>query len=133
MSAEMDGVLGLPEGLVSESSLTERQLESLVLYVRVAIGEMKLREATALASKTKRRMPERPQTVGSYYRTVQQARKNIRKSIVTLLIGIWLGVVKMEDVRRLLEVAGGGIRELSDEETGQLIAVLRSLTGKIVM
>jgi hypothetical protein len=118
--------LSLPETLVEQSTLTLRQLEALQSYLRVALGEMRYREAAASG-------PTRRVTIGSYFRTVQQARENIRKSIVTLLIGLWLGVVKPEDVRRLLDVAGGGVRELSNQERERFIAVLRALIQKIVM
>ena len=117
--------VSLPEQLVEQSTLTKRQLESLQSYLRVAIGEMKYREATA--SGVSKRV-----TVGSYYRTVQQARENVRKSIVTLLVGLWIGVIKVEDVRRLLDVAGGGIGELSEEDSARLVEVLRALVGRIV-
>lgn len=117
--------VSLPEQLVEQSTLTKRQLESLQSYLRVAIGEMKYREAAA--SGVSKRV-----TVGSYYRTVQQARENVRKSIVTLLIGLWMGVIKVEDVRRLLDVAGGGIGELSEEDSARLVEVLRALVGRIV-
>lgn len=118
--------MSLPESLVEQSTLTPRQLEALGSYLRVAVGEIKYRDAAAAG-------PGKKVTVGSYFRTVQQARENVRKSLVTLLIGIWLGVVKPEDVRRLLEVAGGAVRELSDEERERLVAVLRALVRKIVM
>ena len=119
--------------LVDQSALTRRQLEALRGYIRVALGEMRYREAASAASPGRRRGKAGPITIGSYFRTVQQARKNIRKSLVTLLVGIWLGVVKPDDVRRLLDVAGGGDRELSDEERDQFVGVLRVLLQKIVM
>lgn len=118
--------MSLPETLVDLSSLTPRQLEALQSYLRVALGEMKYREAAVSG-------PTKSVTVGSYFRTVQQARENIRKSIVTLLIGLWIGVVKPEDVRRLLDVAGGGAGELPEEESARFVGVLRSLIQKIVM
>ena len=124
-SETADG-MSLPEALVGQSSLTPRQLEALQSYLRVALGEMKYREAAAGG------LPK-PVTVGSYFRTVQQARDNVRKSIVTLLIGLWVGVVKPEDVRRLLDVAGSGVRELSDEEAARFVGALRALIQKIVM
>jgi hypothetical protein len=106
--------------------LTPRQLEALRSYVRVALGEVKYREAAASGT-------SKSVTIGSYFRSVQQARSNVKKSIVTLLIGLWLGVVKPEDVRRLLDVAGGGVNELSDEERERFLQVLRVLIEKIVM
>jgi hypothetical protein len=111
---------------VEQSTLTARQLEALQSYVRVALGEMRYREAAASG-------PSKSVTIGSYFRTVQQARENIRASIVTLLIGLWVGVVKPEDVRRLLDVAGSGARELPNEERRRLVGVLRELVKRIVM
>lgn len=126
--------MGLPDSLIDESNLTPRQLEALQGYIRVALGEMKYREAASIASSGRRKGDtERPLTVGSYFRTVQQARDNIRKSIVTLLIGLWLGVVKAEDVKRLLDTAGRSVGDLSEEEKERFAAVLRALLQKIVM
>jgi len=118
--------LNLPEYLVNQSTLTPRQLEALQSYIRVALGEMRYREAAASG-------PTKKVTIGSYFRTVQQARENIRKSIVTLLIALWLGLVKPEDVRRLLDTVGGNVAKLSDEEGDRFVAVLRALVQKIVV
>lgn len=117
--------MDLPETLVERSSLTRRQLEALESYLRVALGEMKYREAAASGT-------SKSVSVGAYFRSVQQARENVRKSIVTLLIGIWLGVVRIEDVRRLLDVAGGEVRGLSAEENARLAGLLRALVDRIV-
>jgi hypothetical protein len=118
---------------VDQSTLTPRQLEVLQGYIRVALGEIRYREAASIASSGRRKgRPGKPLTIGSYFRTVQQARENIRKSIVTLLIGLWLGVVKPEDVRRLLDTAGGIVGELSEEERERFVVVLRALLQKIV-
>jgi len=106
--------------------LTRRQLEALETYLRVLAGEILFREAAAKSSL-------KAVTVGSYYRTVQQARKNIRESIVTVLIGLWLGLVKPEDVRRLLDLSGLGAKELSEEGQARVIEVLRALVQKIVL
>ena len=119
--------------MVGESNLTPRQVEALRGYIRVAIGELKYREAASIASEGRRKGEAgRPLTVGSYFRTVQQARENIRKSVVTLLIGTWLGLVKPEDVRRLLDAAGS-ISDLPEGEVDRLVAVLHALVNKIVM
>ena len=118
--------MGLPESLVDESTLTRRQLEALRSYLQVSLGEMKYREAAASG-------PSKKVTVGSYFRTVRQARANVRKSIVTLLIGLWLGIVKPEDVRRLLDTAGGAVADLPDEEAERFASVLRVLLQRIVV
>ena len=125
--------MSLPESLVEQSTLTPRQLEALQLYVRVALGEMKYREAASVASQGRTKGASGPLTVGSYFRTFQQARENVKSSVVTLLIGVWLGIVKPDDVRRLLDVAGSGVRTLSEEETARLARVLHELVKRIVM
>jgi len=122
------------ERLVDQSSITRRQLESLTSYVRVSTGEIKLKEAASLASQGRTRgKRERPLTIGSYYRTVRQARKNVRESLITVVIALWLGVTSMEDVRRLFELVGGGTRELSDEEAERFAQLLDALLRRIIV
>ena len=125
--------LSLAESLVEQSTLTPRQLDVLRGYLRVASGEMKYREAALTTSEGRRKGKPGPVTVGSYFRTVQQARENIRKSVATLLVGVWEGLIKPEDVRRLLDVAGSGAQELTDDDRERLVVVLRALLQRIVM
>jgi len=121
------------ESLVDQSSMTRRQFESLTSYMRVSTGEIKLKDAALLATegRTKGKRDE-PLTVGSYCRTVRQARKNIRESLVTAVIALWLGEIRLEDVRRLFELVGGGTRELSDEDAERFVQLLDALLGRIV-
>jgi hypothetical protein len=120
--------------LVDQSSITRRQLESLTSYLRVSTGEIKLKDAASLASQGRTKGErEKPLTIGSYYRTVRQARKNIRESIVTVIIALWLGVIRIEDIRRLLELVGEGTRELSDDEAERFMQLLGVLLQRIVV
>jgi len=122
------------ERLVDQSSITPRQLEALASYLRVASGEIKLREAASLVSQGRRKgEPEKPLTVGSYYRTVSQARANVKESLVTVVIALWLGMIKVDDVRRLFELVGGGARELSDEESDRFLQLLDVLLRRIIV
>jgi len=72
-------------------------------------------------------------TLGSYYRTLTQAKTNVRKSLVTILIGIQLGVVRPEELRRLFELVGTGVRELSGEEQERFVGILQALLDRIVL
>lgn len=72
-------------------------------------------------------------TIGSYYQTVQQARKKVRSSSLTLIVALWLGLVKVEDLRRLFDVAGKGIPNLAKDKENRLMMVLDALINKIVM
>jgi hypothetical protein len=122
------------ERLVDQSSITPRQLEALASYLRVASGEIKLREAASLISQGRRKgKPEKPLTVGSYYRTISQARANVKESLVTVVIALWLGMIKVDDVRRLFELVGGGARELSEEESDRFLQLLDVLLRRIIV
>ena len=120
--------------LVDQSSNTDRHLESLLSYIRVVSGELKLKDAASLASQGRTKgVPEAPLTIGSYYRSVNQARSNVRKSLVTVVIALWLGLLRAEDVRRLFDLVGGGARGLSDDEGDQFLRLLDALLGRIIM
>ncbi len=118
--------MGLPERLVEQSTLTSKQLESLMSYLDVSRDNIKWREGAARRSNGE-------VTVGSYYRTVQQGRNKIRASMTTVLISIWMGLVKLEDVRRLFETVGKGGVELPEEEQARFVSVLNALLDKVVL
>jgi len=126
--------MGFLERLVDQSSITRRQLETLTSYTRVSTGEIKLKDAASLASQGRTRgKRDRALTIGSYYRTVHQARKNVRESLVTVVMALWLGAIRVEDVRRLFELVGGGARELTDEEAEHFMQLLDALLRRIIV
>lgn len=126
--------MSLLQRLVEESSLTVRQLELLTSYMQVSVGETKLKDAVSSSPKeNKRKRRETPLTVGSYSRTVAQARKNLRASLVTVVLGLWLGAIKTEEVRRLFELVGGGARALDDEQSDRFLQVMEALLDRIVV
>jgi hypothetical protein len=116
----------LPDALMEQSNLTRKQFESLISYVKVMAGEMLYREAAALRS-------GKPVTIGSYYRTVQQGRNQIRESIVTVLVAVAVGLVDVGDVRRLLELVGKGDAGVAEEDRERFSMILQALLDKIVM
>lgn len=121
--------MSLPRALAEQSVLTTKQVESLLSYVKVVNGEMRLREAAG------QRVGRggKPVSVGSYYRTVQQGRLKIRRSLATLAIAIATGLVRADDLRRLVDLVGKGDAELSAEEVDRFVVVFRSLLEKVVM
>jgi hypothetical protein len=130
----IDPCMSFLERLVTQSSLTRRQLESLTSYVRVVSGEIRLKDAASIASPGRRRgTPTKPLTVGSYYRTVSQARKNVEQSLVTIVIGLRLNLLKVEDVRRLFDLVGSGARELTDEDSARFVGLLEALLRRMIL
>jgi hypothetical protein len=117
--------------MVSTSGLSQIQVESLLLYKRVLSGELTLETASKLRTRTKGES-SRPVKVGAFYRTVQQGRENLKEAVMTVTVGIWLGYVKVEDLRRLFDLVGNTPLPLEQPQISQLMPVLESLIQKIV-
>jgi hypothetical protein len=49
-----------------------------------------------------------------------------------VIVAIALGVIKLEDVRRLFELVGGGTRELSEEESQRFMQLLSVLLKRMI-
>ena len=98
----------------------------MVSYLRVASHEMTFKQAaTAMSSK--------PVTIGSYFRSVQQGKENIRSSIKTVIIALWLGLVREEELRRLLDQVSKGFLGLEEEERDRVATLIEALVSRIVM
>jgi len=117
--------MSVAEKLVSNSTLTRVQLETLELQKRVLSGEI-----TASRAAESRRGG--PVSVGSYYRVLGQAKGKIRASMLTVLAAVWLGYVKSDDLARLFELIGRGSAELDSEDSERLIGLLDALLDRIV-
>src|SRR5256712_10458652 len=79
------------------SALTEAQIESLQLHRRVLRGEINSRKAASL------RTPD-PVKLGTYHRVLDQALRNLQSAIWTVIVGLNLGLVRGDGVKRLIEV-----------------------------
>jgi len=112
--------------MVSQSSLSPKQVESLMSYIKVSTGQLRYKDAAA--SRVGKAV-----TIGSYYRTVQQGRKRVRESVMTILVAVSVGLVKADDFRRLLELVGKANLQIADEDRERFSAILRTLVDKIVI
>jgi len=119
--------MAIPESMIKQSELTPIQIEAIANYIGIKSGHIKWKEAAMKQSRKRKASTEKPVTLGSYYRTVQQAKDNVKKSAVTLLIAVWLGLVRVEDMRRLFELAARSPSDLSEEDKDRLGAVLQAL------
>ena len=113
------------ERVSSVSSLTEAQLESLLLYRRVLSGELTLEKASKLRESKK-------VSVGAFYRTVHQGKDNMKQAIMTITAGVWLGYVKLEDLRRLFDLVANSPSPFEQAQSEQLMPVLAALVEKMV-
>ena len=106
------------------SSLTERQVDSLDLYRRVIRGEISSKEAARL------RKPH-PVKIGTYHRVRDQAMQNLRSAIWTVLVGLSLGLIGAEEVKRLIDILPSNL-ELDEPRQDELLAVIEAIVRRIV-
>ena len=121
----------IPQSLIEQSELTTTQIQAIAGYVGIKAGQLNWKDAAASMRRKRKQLSDKPVTIGSYYRTVQQGKDNVKKSAVTLLIAVWLGLVRVEDMRRLFELASGGLAELSEEDQSRFGAVIEALLTKM--
>jgi len=82
------------------SQLTDAQVECLTLYRKIKSGQLTLKHA----SSTRLTLRGQPTTEGAFLGIVQQGRNNIKKAVATIVLGVWLGYIELEDLRRLSDM-----------------------------
>ena len=120
MSSQLDDFLG------ANSSLTSVQVERLKL-------EVSLESSGVLEAEGENRASISGVTPGAYYRVLSQARNNINQSLYTLLFCTRLGIVKMDNIRRLLDLIAKVPPDVADVEANEVISLVDALVRKIVM
>ena len=107
------------------SALTEAQIESLQLHRRVLRGEITSREAASL------RTPD-PVKLGTYHRVLDQALQNLQSAIWTLIVGLNLGLVRGEELKRLIEVLPSNL-EPDETHQEELLSVIQAIVKRVVI
>ena len=114
------------DGLSRKSGITRVQLETLLLQKRVNKHEIRVADAVRLRKPTE-------VSPGSYYRVLDQARSNFERTIFTLLLGIKLGVIQVEEISRLLGMVEEVPDEMVEERLEEFMSVLSAVIKRIVM
>ena len=107
------------------SAMTETQIESLQLYRRVLRGEISSKEAANL------RTPH-PVKLGTYHRVLHQALRNLQSAIWTVIVGLNLGLVRAEELKRLIEVLPENL-EPDEAHQEELLDVIRAIVRRVVI
>ena len=107
------------------SALTEAQIESLQLYRRVFRGEITSKEAANL------RTPH-PVKIGTYHRVLDQALRNLQSAIWTVIVGLNLGLIRGEELKRLIEVLPSNL-EPDEVQQEELLDVIRTIVRRVVI
>ncbi len=107
------------------ASLTDTQLESLSLYRRVLNGEITSKEAALL------RTPKSV-SLGTYHRVLNQAIRNLQASVWTVLVGVNLGLLRSQELKRLVDLLPK-TADLGEESETELLAVIQAIVSHLVM
>jgi hypothetical protein len=70
---------------------------------------------------------------GTHYRILAQAKKNIRESLFTVAIAVQMGLVKPEDVQKLVSSVSMIPADIDSERLPEVLALVGVLADRIVM
>ena len=115
-----------PETLVDLSSLTRVQVETLKIQRAVRKSEINVTNALKVRKNS-------GISKGTHYRILSQAKKNVQRSLLTVAIAVQLGLVRAEDVQKLLGTVAMIPVEVDQEKLPDILAVVTALTERIVM
>ena len=111
----------LDDFLESRSSLTRRQIERLTLQISLQRG------GAPRARRRKSAPTLSGVTPGAYYRVLSQARSNVDQALYTVLLCSRMGLLQMDDLRRLLDLIAKAPSEVAEQESAQLKALWKLL------
>ena len=70
---------------------------------------------------------------GTYYRILAQAKRNLRESLFTVAIGVQMGLLKTEEVQKLIATVSMIPADVDREKLPEVIALVTALAERIVM
>ena len=115
-----------PELIGNLSSLTRIQVETLKMHRAVQKGEINM----DIALKTRRKSGI---SRGTHYRILTQAKRNVTQSLFTVATAVQLGLVKSEDVQKLISTVSMIPTDVDSEKLPEVIALVSVLADRIVM
>ena len=69
--------------------------------------------------------------IGTYHRVLDQAMQNLRSAIWTVLVGLNLGLIGAEELKRLIDSLPSDL-ELDEPRQDELLAVIEAIVRRIV-
>jgi len=70
---------------------------------------------------------------GTHYRILTQAKKNVTKSLFTVAVAVQMGLLKPEDVQKLISAVSMIPTDVDPEKLPEVMALVRVLADRIVM
>lgn len=116
----------LLEAITDLSSLTRIQVETLQLDIEVHKSTVNIRNALKIRKNS-------GISRGTYYRILAQGRKNIRESLFTLVIAVQMGLLKQDDIQRLISSISMIPEDIDRENLTDVLALVGALADHVVM
>jgi len=113
-------------GVSDLSSLTKVQVATIKLHQSVIKSEINMKEALIMRKNTSI-------SRGTHYRILTQAKKNVKQSLFTIAIAVQLGLLKPEDVQKLVSTVSKIPLDMDQNKVPEVIALLSALVDRIVM
>ena len=114
------------EAIADLSSLTRIQVETLKIHRSVIKAEIKMDSALKMRNTS-------GISRGTHYRILAQAKKNITESLFTVATAVQMGLLKSEDVQKLISSVSMIPADVDPEKLPELIALVKVLADRIVM
>lgn len=108
------------------SSLTRVQIETLKTQVALLKGEITMDAALKMRKNS-------GISRGTHYRILRQAKENIVESLLTVATAAQLGLLKQEDVQKLMVTVSAIPPDLDPTRVPEVVGLVRALTERIVM
>ena len=70
---------------------------------------------------------------GTHYRVLAQARKNVKESLFTVAVAAQMGLLKPEDIQRLVTMVSSVPIDLDSDKEAELLPLVKVLADRIVM
>ena len=70
---------------------------------------------------------------GTHYRILAQAKKNLSESLFTVATAVQLGLVKPEDVQKLISTVSMIPQDVDPDKMSEVMGLVRLLADRIVM
>lgn len=108
------------------SSLTRVQIQTLKMHLAVTKHEINMQEAL-----TSRKISGISR--GTHYRILAQAKRNVKRSLFTVASAVQLGVIKAEDVQKLVSAVASIPLDADPEKMPEVLALVNAVAERIVM
>lgn len=70
---------------------------------------------------------------GTHYRILAQARRNVRKSVFTMAMAVQLGIVRSDELQKLMVLMSKAPMEADPATMEEVTAIVVALVNRIVM